>query len=82
MLFYANVQGKEDNISQLKDKNIMKKIEQSIKPVIYDTLAPDEKELTNIKSFYNSHLFNGPELALRINSLNQEAERQLWQENQ
>ena len=75
MLFYANVQGKEKNISQLKDKNIMKKLEQSIKPVIYDTKSPDDQELANIKSFYNAHFFKGPELALRINSLHQDAEK-------
>ena len=80
-LFYANIQGKDENINQLKDKNIMKKLEESIKPVIFETKPPDERELKNIKTYYNSLLIAGPQLALHINALQQEAERQLQQEN-
>mmetsp|Transcript_22636 Transcript_22636/g.28002 ORF Transcript_22636/g.28002 Transcript_22636/m.28002 type:complete len:130 (-) Transcript_22636:1692-2081(-) len=44
-LFYANVQGKVSNITQLQDKNIMKKLEEDVKPVIYETKLPDPLEL-------------------------------------
>ena len=51
-LFYANVQGKLNNIAQLQDKNIMKKLEDDVKPVIYETMAPDPVELQRIKEYY------------------------------
>ena len=37
------------NIAQLQDKNIMKKLEDDVKPVIYETKIPDQAELINIK---------------------------------
>lgn len=41
-LFYANVQGKQNNIMSLQNKNIMKKLEDSVKPVSYATQQPNE----------------------------------------
>ena len=38
----------------------MKKLEESIKPVIFETKPPDERELKNIKTYYNSLLIAGP----------------------
>ena len=52
-LFYANVQGKEENIAQLQDKNIMRKLEDDVKPVIYATKRPDPVELQNVKQYYS-----------------------------
>lgn len=40
------------NVAQLQDKNIMKKLEDDVKPVIYDTKVPNEPELQNIKQYY------------------------------
>lgn len=37
------------NIAQLQDKNIMKKLEDDVKPVIYATKNPDRAELINVK---------------------------------
>lgn len=37
------------NIAQLQDKNIMKKLEDDVKPVIYETKKPDEVEVRNVK---------------------------------
>ena len=37
------------NIAQLQDKNIMKKLEDDVKPVIYETKKPDEAEVRNVK---------------------------------
>ena len=37
------------NIAQLQDKNIMKKLEDDVKPVIYETKSPNEGELMNVK---------------------------------
>ena len=52
------MQGKEDNIKQLQDKNIMKKLEDNVKPVVYPTQKPDETEIANIKTYYNSQLIS------------------------
>ena len=32
----------------------MKKLEDNVKPVVYPTQKPDEAELANIKSYYNT----------------------------
>ena len=34
----------------------MKKLEDNVKPVVYPTKKPDESELANIKSYYNTQL--------------------------
>ena len=41
------------NIASLQDKNIMKKLEDDVKPVIYGTKMPDEAELRNVKQYYS-----------------------------
>ena len=46
------MQGKDRNIEQLQDKNIMKKLENDVKPVIYDTKEPDPVEVDNVKQYY------------------------------
>ena len=40
-LFYANIQGKEENMNQLRDKNIMKNNEIGVKPVLMEFKPPD-----------------------------------------
>jgi len=40
----------------LQDKNIMKKLEDDVKPVIYDTKRPDPEELQNVKKYYTKQL--------------------------
>ena len=50
----------------------MKKLEDNVKPVIYSTQKPDEVELANIKSYYNSQLIQNSQLAMHIISLSNE----------
>ena len=47
------VQGKQNNIESLQHKNIMKKAEDSVKPVSYETCMPSEKEITEIKQHFS-----------------------------
>jgi hypothetical protein len=76
-LFYANIQGKDMNIASLQDKNIMKKLEDDVKPVIYDTKIPDEAELRNIKQYYSQQLIQQPMLSQHICQLANEINRQI-----
>lgn len=73
-LFYANVQGKENNVAQLQDKNIMKKVENDVKPVSYETKQPDPAELNNIKQYYSTTLTVQPLLSQLICHLATNAE--------
>ena len=54
------------NIAQLQDKNIMKKLEDDVKPVIYETKKPDEVEVRNVKQFYSTQLMQQPMLSQHI----------------
>lgn len=49
---FANFQGKEELIKHHIDKNIMKKTEDYIKPVILEAGIVDEKEIDKIKDYY------------------------------
>ena len=69
------MQGKDNNIQQLQDKNIMKKLEDNVKPVVFQTLKPDMAELANIKSYYNSQLISDPKLAMHVIHLSNENQR-------
>ena len=44
----------------------MKKLEDSVKPVVYPTLTPNFSELANIKSYYNTQLIQNGQLAMHI----------------
>lgn len=65
------------NIAQLQDKNIMKKLEDDIKPVIYDTKIPALAELELIKKYYTQQLTEQPMLSQHICQLANEINRQI-----
>ena len=44
----------------------MKKLEDSVKPVVYPTMTPNMTELSNIKSYYNTQLISNGQLAMHI----------------
>ena len=44
------------NIESLQNKNIMKKAEDSVKPVSYETQTPSIAELNDIKYYYSTQL--------------------------
>lgn len=73
-LFYANVQGKQNNIMSLQNKNIMKKMEDSVKPVSYATQQPNQFQLLKIKQHYSDQLNSQPMLSFYIFSLSQNTE--------
>ena len=54
----------------------MKKLENNVKPLIYDKSEPNEQELENVKSYYNQQLIQEPLLAMHIYSLTNEGQRQ------
>ena len=53
----------------------MKKLEDNVKPVVFQTLKPDMAELANIKSYYNSQLISDPKLAMHVIHLSNENQR-------
>lgn len=65
------------NIAQLQDKNIMKKLEDDVKPVIYATKNPDGAELINVKQYYSQQLVQQPMLSQHICQLANEINREI-----
>ena len=55
----------------------MKKLENDVKPVIYDTKMPDEAELRNVKQYYSQQLTQQPMLSQHICQLANEINRQI-----
>ena len=51
-LAFANIQGKDELIKHHFDKNIMKKTEDYIKPVVLDAPEVTEREINDIKERY------------------------------
>jgi hypothetical protein len=65
------VQGKNGNIESLQHKNIMKKAEENVKPVSYETKSPPPQELKDIKQFFSNQLNTQPMLSFYLHSLSQ-----------
>jgi len=59
-LVYANSQGKTINVAQLQDKQIMKKLEDEFKPLIFETMVPDPVELVRVRQYYSTLLSENP----------------------
>lgn len=55
----------------------MKKLEDDVKPVIYDTQVPDPVELQNVKQYYSQQLIQQPLLSQHICQLATEVNRQI-----
>lgn len=81
-MFYANVQGKQNNIMSLQNKNIMKKMEDSVKPVSYATQTPNQFQLLKIKQHYSDQLNSQPMLSFYIFSLSQSTEFDMQKQGQ
>ena len=59
-IVYANMQGIDEIKKELLNKNIMKKNDSTIKPIINDHMEPDEKIIKEIKEryFYNERFIH------------------------
>lgn len=53
-MVYSNLQGIYEIESHLKDKNIMKKDDDSIKPIKIDNNAPSKKQINKIYKKYTT----------------------------
>ena len=55
----------------------MKKLEDDVKPVIYETKSPNEGELMNVKQYYSAQLVQQPMLSQHICQLANEMNREI-----
>lgn len=61
-VIYANLQGFESIKKELRDKNIMKKNDRSIKPIVIENLEVNYKQIVEIKERFT----NNPEFKVNL----------------
>lgn len=69
VLHYANIQGKEANMAMLANKNIMKKIEDNVRPILKQRSPPTIQQIEKIKAEFNDRLAKNPEFVRYVSNI-------------